>query len=132
MQVYDDIPASIAKELINSYITPLTQLINRSFLNQLKLAKVISVFKSGSSLSPSNYRPKSILPFFGKIFERIMYNKLYYAFINKYDILYEYKFGFTREYSTNHVIITLVNRLTQSLDSGKMVIGVLVPSLVLS
>ena len=47
-----------------------------------------------------------------------------YAFITKYNILYEYQFGFRRKHSTNHAIITLVDRLTKALDSGKMVIGV--------
>ena len=47
---YDGIPASIAKQLINSYIKPLSYLINKSisdgiFPTELKLAKVIPVFK---------------------------------------------------------------------------------------
>ena len=40
-------------------------------------------------------------------------------FINKYDIFY----GFRREHSTNHAIITLVDRLTKALEFAKMVMG---------
>ena len=52
---YDVVPASIAKLLINSYIKPLTYLINKSivkgiFPSELKVAKVIPIFKSGPIL----------------------------------------------------------------------------------
>ena len=81
---------------------------------------------SGSSLLPSNYRPISMLSFFNKIFEKIMYNKIY-AYITKYNILYEYQFGFRRD-STHHALINLVDSLTKALDSGKLVIGVILDS----
>ena len=65
---YDGIPVSIAKQLINSYIKPLSYLINKSisegiFPTELKLAKVIPKFKSGPSTKISNYRPISVLSF---------------------------------------------------------------------
>ena len=49
---WDFIPASIAKQCLKHYIKPLTYLINSSFesgtfLEELKLAKVIQNFKSG-------------------------------------------------------------------------------------
>ena len=48
---YDD--ASILKKCIDKYITPITYLVNHSirqgtFPNELKLAKVIPIFKSGN------------------------------------------------------------------------------------
>ena len=65
---WDDFPASVAKQSIDSYIEPLTCFINRSFadgnfLNELKLARVVPrpIFKSGDSTSLSIYRPISIL-----------------------------------------------------------------------
>ena len=44
-------------------------------------------------------------------------------FLEENNILYEYQFGF-RKYSTNHAIITLVERVTKALDTGKYVVGV--------
>ena len=59
---------------------------------------------------------------FSKIFEKIMYNHLI-NFINKQDILYKYQFGFRKQHSTNHAIITLVDKISTALDRGNVVIG---------
>ena len=52
-------------------ITPLTYIINLSnnqghFTDELKLAKVIPIYKSGDKQGIENYRPISVLPFFSK------------------------------------------------------------------
>ena len=125
---YDNIPASIAKQCIQHYNKPLTYLINSSFEcgifpNELKLAKVIPIFKNGDKQDISNYRPISILSFFSKIFEKTMYNHLI-NFIDKNKILYKYQFGFRKLHSTNHAIMSLVEKVNNALDSGKILIGV--------
>ena len=70
---HDSILASIAKPLIQYYVKPLTHLINTSFenglfLDELKIAKVIPIFRTGDKKDTINYRPISILTFFSKIF----------------------------------------------------------------
>ena len=93
------------------------------FPNELKLAKVIPIFKNGDKQDISNYRPISILSFFSKIFEKTMYNHLI-NFIDKNKILYKYQFGFRKLHSMNHAIISLVEKVNNVLDSGKKLIGV--------
>ena len=78
------------------------------FPSELKLAKVIPIFKSGDSTKMSNYRPISILSFFSKIFEKLMYN-IVNNFLYKNDVIYKYQFGFRKIHSTQHAIITLVD-----------------------
>ena len=68
---HDELPTSIQKQCIDSYITPLTCLINISisqgiFPNQLKLVRVISLFKEEDEQLVQNYRPISVLPFFSQ------------------------------------------------------------------
>ena len=124
---YDEIPAHILKQNTILYIKPLTHLVNSSinkgiFPDELKIAKVIPIFKSGNKESIENYRPISILSVFTKVFEKVMYKHLI-NFVDKNDILYKYQFGFRRQHSTNHAVITLVEKITNALDKGKVVVG---------
>ena len=73
---WDNLPAYLGRQCINAYITPLTYMINQSmtegvFPDLLKTARVIPLYKSSGK---KNYRPKSILSFLSKIFEKTMYN----------------------------------------------------------
>ena len=125
---WDDIPSFLTKRVLNSYIKPLTFLINRSFHegivpDEIKLAKVIPIYKSGYTMELNNYRPISVLNIFSKIFERLMYNRLI-NFLDKYNILYQNQFGFRQGHSTHHALIALVDKITKSLDNRDIVIGV--------
>ena len=69
---YDEFPAFIAKQCIDNYVVPLTYVINMLliegiFPSELKLARVIPIFKSEESDKVPNYRPISVLSFFSKI-----------------------------------------------------------------
>ena len=55
------------------------------------------------------------------IFEKIIYNKLL-EFINANNILYENRFR--QEHATNHAIMTLVEKVTKVLATGKFVVCV--------
>ena len=96
----DEIPTFVAKQCIPGFIEPLTYLINLSytegcFPSGLKLARVVPILKLGDSSQVNNYRPISILTFFSKIFEKIMYNHVL-DFLDDNSILYERQFGFRK------------------------------------
>ena len=55
--------------------------------DQLKLAKVIPIYKSGDSDLCNNYRPISVLPVFSKLFERIIHDILY-SFLTHHQLLH--------------------------------------------
>ena len=96
--------------------------INKAlFPDELKIAKVMPIFKSGNKESIENYRPISILSVFTKVFGKVMYKHLI-NFVDKNDILYKYQFGFRRQHSTNHAVITLVEKITNALDKGGMLL----------
>ena len=68
---WDEIPPFLAKDCVDSYLVPLTRIINASieegiFPNELKLARVVPLYKAGDSSLVTNYRPISVLSFFFK------------------------------------------------------------------
>ena len=75
---YDEMPSSIMKQCVEYYIKPLTFLINMSITlgtvpNELKIAKVIPLYKGEDIQLIENYRPISILPYFSNIFEKVIF-----------------------------------------------------------
>ena len=125
---WDEFPTFVAKKCVDGYIKPLTYLINTSFVegifpSELKLARVVPIFKGGDQAQLTNYRPISVLSFFSKVFEKIMYNHLL-DFIDLNHIIYDHQYGFRQKHSTQQAIITLVDRITNSLDKGDIVISV--------
>ena len=82
------------------------------------------IFKAGDSSALTNYRPISVLTFFAKVFEKIVYNKLF-NFISDNNILYDHQYGFCKGRSTQQAIITLVDRIAKSQDIGDIVITLL-------
>ena len=63
--------------------------------------------------------------FFQKFFGKIVYNIVcFFLYENK--VLYDYQFGFRSKHSTQHALITLVERITTSLDVGNIVISLFI------
>ena len=127
---HDEFPTFVGKLCVDSYIEPLTFLINYSlktgvFPSELKLARMVPIFKAGDSSALTNYRPISVLTFFAKVFEKIVYNKLL-NFISDNNILYDHQYGFRKGRSTQQAIITLVDKITKSQDIGDIVITLLI------
>ena len=70
-----------------------------------------------------NYRPISVLPYFSKLLERMMDNRLY-KFLVENNILYQKQFGFQNAHSTEHAILQLVNQITEAFSQGKYTLGI--------
>ena len=103
------IPVNILKLLKHDISEPLAELINLSFSTgtfprNLKIAKVIPIFKKDSPLECSNYRPISLLSNIDKIFEKLMYSRVI-SFLEKYNCIYPLQFGFRQKHSTNHACL---------------------------
>ena len=59
------------------------------------MSKVIPIDKGGDITDSTNFRPISTLSAFRQIFEKLVYKQLI-RFIEKYDILCQYQFGFRK------------------------------------
>ena len=115
--------------LKNEILKQLADLFNLSFMtvifpSVLETAKVVPVFKKDSKLDYSNYRPISLLSNIEKIFEKLMYKRLY-TFLNK-NVIYNLQFGFRQQYSTSHALINITENITKHLDDGNIGCGVFV------
>ena len=71
----DELPASILKQCTDSYPEPLTHLINLSIslgivYDELKVARVIPIFKGEDEQLVQNYRHIFVLPFFPKFLKK--------------------------------------------------------------
>ena len=127
---YDELPPFVAKSCVDGFIEPITYMVNESLRSgicpsELKIAKVVPVFKSGDPSLLTNYRPISVLPFLSKVFEKIVYNCLF-DFICDNNILYDYQFGFRLKHSTQQAIITPFDNITKSLDNGNIAISIFI------
>ena len=126
---WDELKPLVMKNIKESIKKPLTHIFDKSFSSglfpsELKIANVVPIFKSGDEMVFSNYRPVSVLPIFSKLSERLMYNRLI-CFINENKLLYDYQFGFQKGKSTYMAMVMLVEKISEALDRGECVIGVI-------
>jgi len=88
---------------------------NSEFPSSLKLAGITPTHKKDERTTKSNYRPVSILPPVSKMFERNMYDQIYY-YIDKF--LSPFLFGFRKGYSTQYCLMVMINKWNQAMDKG--------------
>ena len=91
------------------------------FPTEWKKANVVPVHKKGDKQILKNYRPISLLPICGKIFERLIYNNLFEYFIEN-DFISQNQSGFKPGDSRINQLISItqliyINRLTKGLKS---------------
>ena len=108
----------------------LAKLINLSFETGifpdiLKIAKVTPIHKKESKLDFKNYRPISLLSTFSKIYEKIIYTRIY-DHLTRNKLIYLKQFGFRRNFSTIHALISITERIKKLMDSGNYVCGIFI------
>jgi hypothetical protein len=123
----DGLNAKTIKIALSAISEPLTHVYNLSFSQghvpkQLKISKVIPIYKKKEKSLPGNYRPISLLSIFDKLLEKLMYKRLY-SFLTKHNLLYDYQFGFRSKYSTTLAVAEIVDNIRDELDRSKHVLG---------
>ena len=91
--------------------------------DQMKIARVVPLFKADDQSLFTNYRPVSVLPSFSKLLERIIYNRLldYLAILH---IICDNQFGFRKNHSTTLALINLHDKISSALDNGELAVGI--------
>ena len=97
--------------------------IEQGIVPDIKVSKITPVDKGGDITDPTNFRPISVLSIFAQIFEKLVCKQLT-NYVEKYDILHQYQFGFRRGRSTEQAIVEITDILKQAIDNNLFTCGV--------
>ena len=119
----DKLPSRLLSLTAILIYEPLTKLFNLSlsqgiYPSKWKEAVVQPIFKNkGSSSDVNNYRPISLLPSLSKIFEKIVFDRVY-KHITTHSLLTERQSGYRPGHNTQMQLVHLTHSLYESLDRG--------------
>ena len=119
-----NIKADLIKCVANEIVKPLAIIFNMSLSNgivpdELKIAKVVPIYKKENPEIFGNYRPVSVLPCISKILERIVYNCL-----SKNELLYKKQYRFRTNHSTYMAVVDFINDVSKATDDGMNTVGI--------
>ena len=119
MKICDD---SIKKPLSIIYKNCITTGI---YPNAWKKSNIVPVHKKGDKQFVNNYRPVSLLPIFGKVFEKILFNSIF-EYLQENYLFCDNQSGFRPSNSCEHQLLSIVHDIYASFDCNQPtdVIGV--------
>ena len=120
---FDGLSTTILKYIKGFIIKPLTLIINQIvdtgvFPANLKIAKIIPIFKKDDRTAFNNYRPISLLPIISKVVEKVISDQLNEFFV-KHKLLFDHHYGFRSGHSTEHDALELTDRIITNIDNKK-------------
>ena len=83
-----------------------------------KLANITPILKKGNKQLIKNYRPISLLPICGKMFEKIIINNLY-SYLETNNLITKNQSGFRPGDSTTNQLLYLVNEIHEAFENPK-------------
>ena len=128
---FDHIYTKLMKDTIDFIIEPITHILSQSLSSgivpeQMKIAKVVPIYKSSDQNTFKNYRSVSLLPAFSKLLEKIVFRQLM-TFLTEHKIFYEHQYGFRPKHSTIHPIIHLLNHCASSSSKNDPEVTLAIP-----
>lgn len=119
----DGLPGKLIVRCAEELAAPLFHIFSHSvklsiFPTEWKKAHIIPIFKSGKKHLVNNYRPISLLSIISKVFEKLIYNKLY---LNLQPQLIHQQHGFLRGRSVETNLVEFVNYIQRSMNDGLQV-----------
>ena len=118
----DNLPPRLLKSAVHEIAPILTLIFNASFQQgelpfDWKQANIVPIFKKGNRAHATNYRPISLTSICCKIMERIIHSHLF-SHLESLNILCEQQHGFRPRRSCESQLITTLNDITKTTDSG--------------
>ena len=111
--------AKILSKLFNECLT------QSHYPSILKTAIVRPIFKGGDNESIKDYRPISILPVIDKIFETVLFNRLY-SFFDENSILSSNQFGYQRNRSTSQAVVKFLDHTLPAIRDKNYSLAVMI------
>lgn len=114
------ISSTLIKQIIHIVAPLLASLYNGCldlgvFPDVLKISKTVPVYKKGSCSELSSYRPISIIPVFGKIFESILFQQMY-NYLESRSLLVPAQYGFRKHRSTVLAVESLLETILEAFE----------------
>ena len=118
---HDNISIRITKIFDTAIVEPLSIIfnncINQSMFPDIwKRSNICPIHKKGDKQIINNYRPVSLLPICGKIFERIIFNSLY-EYVEENKLLSVHQSGFRSNDSCVNQLLSIVHNLYKAFDA---------------
>ena len=125
---FDNLSMNFIKNIKHSIISQITNIINQSlmkgiFPSQLKIAKIVPVYKKDDAMQIQNYRPISVLPALSKVFEKFMFNQLHNHF-KTFNLYYKSQYGFRENHSTELAAIENIDKIVENIENGKLPLNI--------
>lgn len=119
----EDIPIYFIKRTISSYLPFLVTLFNNILKTnviptQWKSSLITPVHKKGDRCNPNNYRPISLTSSFSRIFESILYSKIF-NHLSSNSLLSPHQFGFLPSRSSCSQLLSCISSWFHSLSRNK-------------
>ena len=118
----DDISVRMIKICDKSIINPLTNIFNtaqefETFPSSWKRGNILPCYKKGDKSLVNNYRPVSLLPIFGKILEKCIYDNLY-SFFEDNKLFTNCQSGFRKGDSCISQLLAIVHEISRNFDAN--------------
>ena len=125
--MWDTISPKLLKYILPSILKPMVRILKMIFEkgvfpDEMKIARVLPLYKRDDPMIANHYRPASSLSAFSNLFEQTMYTRLL-NFLMKHKLLYEHQFGFRHNHSVYMSLIILVDKNITSMNNGDYTIG---------
>lgn len=122
---HDNLSPKFIKLICPINIKPLSKIFDKCFengeyLDLLKIAKVIPIYKKGKRSVVGIYQPISVLSVLNKVFEILIYKRLY-SFFEIYKVFCEFQFDFRGGHSTTQALIEILGKIRDLIGKGKIV-----------
>ena len=126
----NSIPPLFLQHMLSELAVPLSTIANICFAtgihpDKLKIAKITPIYKKGSKLLTCNYRPISLLSNINKLFEKLVFSRVF-TFLNNHNTFYKHQYGFRPKHSTNHTLINITETIRDALDKSNFACGVFI------